>query len=53
MLESIVSIIIVILGLAIVTINDSHSMKEAIKDFLNMTLLFTVYRFVIYKIFGV
>lgn len=53
MLESIVSIIMVILGLAIVAINDSRSMKEALKNFLNMTLLFTIFRFVIYKIFGV
>lgn len=53
MLESIVSIIIVILGLAIVAINDSRSMREALKDFLNMVLLFTIFRFVIYKIFGV
>lgn len=53
MLESIVSIIMVILGLAIVAINDSRSMKEFLKDFLNMTLLFTIFRFVIYKIFGV
>lgn len=53
MVESIVSIIMVILGLAIVAINDSRSMKEALKDFLNMALLFTIFRFVIYKIFGV
>jgi len=53
MITFIVSIIIVLLVFALIVTDGSRNAKEAISDFLLMTLMFTIIRFIAYLTFGV
>lgn len=53
MITFIVSIIIVLLVFALIVTDGSRNAKEAIRDFLWMTLMFTIIRFIAYLVFGV
>lgn len=53
MITFIVSIIIVLLVFALIVTDGSRNAKEAIRDFLCMTLIFTIIRFIAYLVFGV
>lgn len=53
MITFIVSLIIVLLVFALIVTDGSRNAKEAIRDFLWMTLMFTIIRFTVYMIFGV
>lgn len=53
MITFIVSMIMVLLVFALIVTDGSRNTKEAIRDFLWMTLMFTMIRFIAYLIFGV
>lgn len=53
MITFIVSIIIVLLVFSLIVTDGSRNTKEVIRDFLLMTLMFTIIRFIAYLVFGV